>query len=402
MGADHVSVCIFQRNGGACDLRADAHHDDALRGRGAEVLRHGRSARADKDAAADGSAGIKVKDRGVAAVGTRNSGDAAADLHRTVCVDAVTRCLDVHGAVRNDDLACRGSKRAEAGATAHSGRIVAACGVDAVVGSGDRNIAARDHDRAALNAFIALGDGEGGRIARDGNIGVGVHAVIARGQGIVAARERHGAVGMDAVIFGIKGKGAAADENVRTRFQSLVGLVGRGHGSAAAVARLDGEVDILDLQDRFCLYAVICRGDMDRAAVQVDVAARGILVVIRADTVAARLNRDIAAVDLDAVFAVQTDVIGSDLQRARGDDEVILRDDAVLVVTVDFERARAVDRQIGTAEDRCIQLGTAVRDRVACTVGKRVDGSRVQRDGDFVSGLDIQGRPFAVLHGDAV
>lgn len=92
----------------------------------------------------------------------------------------------------------------------------------------------------------------------------------------------------------------------------------------AAAAAFNGKIASGDIQHRFGLDAVVSRRNVDRTAGNIDIAARGILIVARTDSVTSGDDADCAAADFDAVLAVDAGFDGRHRDVAARDDKIVL------------------------------------------------------------------------------
>ena len=107
---------------------------------------------------------------------------------------------------------------------------------------------------------------------------------------IVGGIEAEGSVGYDKLCACFKSFGgcfvgsrlrrtAKASEAAPAAPAGVPSAVGTGRGVGAASAALNGKLASGDIQHRFGLDAVVSRRDVDRAAGDIDIAARGVLIV---------------------------------------------------------------------------------------------------------------------------
>ena len=341
--------------------------------------------------------------------------------------------LDVHVAVGIQSVIAAGVGHDVAAADGHVARrvdgVVARVGVDVaaadvegrlgldglMVGGADVDAAARDgHGAVGLDALGRClqgvvqpfgGAGRGGR--PDGCI-AGARAVgyLASGGdadvGCVADGER--AVHLDALAARTRagqGQRAAADGHVAVGTQTLAAL----HLLVVAVprgiaGRLNGDVAAADLHVACTLHTLrgSCRdGDVERAALQIDVARVFILVV---SGLAGR--RGTVQVALDAVVANARDG-----HRARLHLEVFVARDAVADSAGDVQRqvldgdvVATLNGMLGVAHDVqhavALQLYLSLRVdaaflRTARAVGQRIGGVLLSRELDALAVGDVDG-----------
>ena len=168
------------------------------------------------------------------------------------------------------------------------------------------------------------------------------------------------------------------------------GLALGGNGNAAAG---DGHVLL-------ALDGVVPGGDIQRAARDVDVALARVLFVIGFDGVLARGQSEGAAADGHGVVALEGILGGGDGDDAAQDAQVVLGADAVIVLAVDDQFARAVDGQVVPGADAGIGglfKGTAVHR----AVGEAVDAAGSQGEGHLIGGDHIEGRGILAGQGQS-
>ena len=197
-------------------------------------MRHARSANRNHGAARNhGFAGIIQ--RAVAAVGRPADIDLApADREIAIGVDTVPRRVDLDDSAGNMDIrALRGAKHISAKAS-KAAAVVPSGRIQAVVAGYKRNFSVRNVNGQSFNALVALRDRY--HTAADGYRVIGMHAVVAGGDGIRASCDSQVAIAMQRVIGGINDEGSAMDGQIACRFYALGagGVILRGAAFLAA------------------------------------------------------------------------------------------------------------------------------------------------------------------------
>ena len=203
---------------------------------------------------------------------------------------------------------------------------------------------------------------------------------------------------MDGVVERIDPAGPAVDRHGEAGLNALVGFRGVAAPGAASAARRDGDVGVLRDKDCFRLDAVLAGYDRDRGINDGDEALVRVRPVLRADAVASGRDADRSLGELDGILSVQPNVCGVHGEGLGRDRQVVLGDHGVLVIAVDRQLARAVDREIVFAEHRRVQRGVFIREAVIRPVGDRVDRALRRGDKDLIRAADVD--RGAVLVGD--
>ena len=150
--------------------------------------------------------------------------------------------------------------------------------------------------------------------------------------------------------------------------------------------------------------AVVAGVDGDGAAFDVDEAFVFVLLVARVDGVIPGREIQDTVVDADTVLAGDGFLPGIHGDGAAGHFEVVLRDDAVAVLTGDGQFATAVEGEGRFGPDGAVDVvaGLGIRRGESGTRGDLVGGAVFQGDEHFVARLHIDGSAVVVGDGHVV
>ena len=420
-----IAIMIGQADKSAalnCAGKAQKHV--GLSGTASCALSHARTACNGDNAAGDAALTCIVKGTVAAVGGAVDYESAAADIKMTVRVDAVTACVYDNRAAADGYIAVVvNGKHVRAGAITFA--VTSACGINAVVGCGDVDIAAADRHFDTLDALIAFIDDYGSTGYVQSRIGV--DAVITGIDGEAAAGNGKTAVAVQSIVGGVYADGAVFDKHIRAGLDTFGagrsvfgGTVCGGASTAAeasetagrhiaalipasplfafgatvgtAAAGGDFKLTAADIQRRFCLESVLCCVDSKGAADDGYPTRISTVRIVGAQAVAACIDGKAAVLYLKGILAGDAVVGGVYDICAAVYFQSVLGLNTVVEICVDGKSTAAFKNEIGLAEESGIGLflfGVVVV--IFAAVGEHVLRAVGQRYGHQMSVFDVDG-----------